>query len=431
MCALRFGLLPGSAAAGYPDQASLLRRLQGWDAAATAGPGCVLVSSPGRVEIIGNHTDHQGGLVIAAAVDRDICILAHPDGTSAGRMTLDSDLEGRISVEPSRDPRSSERGTAAALLRGVCAVLAEETGEWPQPGLALAVNSILPPGAGMSSSAALAVGLAVAINHCCYGGVVPTLALARAAQRAEVDWFGKPVGLLDQLAVASGGSVLLDLRDHAAPGVHHFPLPLHRWGLSLLVVSTPGGHAGLDDAYAAIPGDLKLVAECLGVRLLSELDGDLLPQLLLGLRASDRSPGDRAILRALHFAAENRRVRRFAAACSADRVDDALALLQESGSSSWKLLDNVVRPIAGPQDLAVGLALAEVMSGMPGSAVRATRLQGGGFGGSFQVYLDRVGSAAPDPALSLIRDLFGEEALHPVRIREAGSCAIASTPAAG
>ncbi len=426
-----FVLEPRAAASGYPDYALLNRRLAGWTAAHKPVKGSVLVSAPGRVEIVGNHTDHQGGLVIAAAVDRDVCILAEPTGDGGGTMLLHSDLEGDAQIDPVPEPRDSERGRAASLLRGVCASLATETGSWPSPGLRLSLSSVLPPGAGMSSSAAVAVGMAVAINRLCYGGSLGDVPLARAAQAAEIGWFGKPVGLLDQLAVISGGSVLLDLRDQTRPLVHHFPLPLSRWGISLTVVSTQGGHAGLDEAYAAIPGDLRAVAEALGAETLSELDGDTLPERLISLRASGNSPGERAILRALHFAAENRRVRRFAAACSADRADEAIALLRDSGFSSWRLLDNVIRPVPGAQDLAMGLAVAETVAGVPGSAIRAMRLQGGGFGGSFQLYLDRSVDTQADRGLKLIRDMFGAQALHPVRIREAGACLIASTPAAG
>ena len=328
-------------------------------------------SAPGRVELGGNHTDHQHGCVLAAAVDLETS--ADVRRTGGGSIRVLS--EGYAPVEiPLRDltPRPEECGTTAALVRGVAAAFAARGAALG--GLEVHVRSDVAPGSGLSSSAAFEVLLARVLNALFCGGRLSPIELAQISQRAENVYFGKPCGLMDQLASSTGGLVFMDFRDPAAPLVRRLDAALP--GYALCVVDSGADHAGLTDAYAAIPRELGAVCRLFGAEVLRQVEEAEFYRRLPEVR---RAAGDRAVLRAIHVFDENRRVLGQVQALENGDTEGFLALVNDSGRSSWEYLQNIApEGAAGHQELAVTLALCRRLLRGRG----AVRVHGGGFAGT-------------------------------------------------
>ena len=330
-------------------------------------------SAPGRVELGGNHTDHQHGCVLAAAIDLAAEAEARPSGVPVIRVRS----EGFPDVELPLDdlaPRAEERGTTAALVRGMAAAFARRG--LPVGGFDARVRSAVLPGSGLSSSAAFEVLLGRVLNGLFCGGQVNAVEIAKMGQWAENIYFGKPCGLMDQMASSVGGLVFLDFADPAAPLVEPIACAPSRSGHRVYVIDSGASHADLTAEYAAIPEELAAVCRVFGKDWLRQVDEGEFYAALPRVRAA---AGDRAALRAIHVFDENRRVRAEAEALRAGNFAAFLRLVNESGASSWEYLQNVAPAgSARAQELALTLALCRRLLGGQG----AVRVHGGGFAGT-------------------------------------------------
>lgn len=338
----------------------------------------VLCSAPGRTEICGNHTDHQHGRVLAGAVDLDFLACAAPNGLN--RIRFQS--EGWPMVEISLDellPRTDERESTAALVRGM-AGLVKERGYEVAGFDAYAVSEVL-PGSGLSSSAACEVLLGVIENCLFCSGELGAVTIAQLGQRAENVYFGKPSGLMDQTASSVGGAVAIDFADPAEPVVRSVAVDLESLGYALCIIDSGASHAALTGEYASIPEEMGAVAAYFGRKVLREVDE---AELLRALPELRRAAGDRAVLRAMHFFADDRRSAEEADALERGDMDAFLALVRESGRSSWELLQNIT-PTGAAKEQAMAVALAVAERALAGRG--ACRVHGGGFAGTIQAFV--------------------------------------------
>ena len=338
----------------------------------------VLCSAPGRTEICGNHTDHQHGRVLAGAVDLDFLACAAPNGLN--RIRFQS--EGWPMVEISLDellPRTDERESTAALVRGM-AGLVKERGYEVAGFDAYAVSEVL-PGSGLSSSAACEVLLGVIENCLFCSGELDAVTIAQLGQRAENVYFGKPSGLMDQTASSVGGAVAIDFADPAEPVVRSVAVDLESLGYALCIIDSGASHAALTGEYASIPEEMGAVAAYFGRKVLREVDE---AELLRALPELRRAAGDRAVLRAMHFFADDRRSAEEADALERGDMDAFLALVRESGRSSWELLQNIT-PTGAAKEQAMAIALAVAERALAGRG--ACRVHGGGFAGTIQAFV--------------------------------------------
>ena len=369
-----------------------------------------LFSSPGRTELGGNHTDHQHGCVLAASVNMDMLAVAAPNGTalvrihSEGYPVLTVDLS---SLSPAED----ERETSAALVRGVAARMAE-LGQSPA-GFDAYVCSSVPAGSGLSSSAAYEVLVGTIFNVLFCNQVFTPVQVAQIGQYAENVFFGKPCGLMDETASAVGGVVSIDFQDPAAPAVRKVNFDFSATGHTLCIINSGADHADLTNAYAAITSEMKSVAACFGKAVLRDVDEAAFRATIPELR---KALGDRAVLRAIHFFAENRRAVQEAQALERGDFAAFLALVRASGLSSSLYLQNTFAP-SDPRQQAIPLVLWAAEEVLQGTG--AVRVHGGGFAGTVQAFVpnDRL----PD-FLAAMERLLGPGMCHMLSIRPEGGC---------
>ena len=388
-----------------------------------AGGDIRVFSAPGRTELGGNHTDHNQGKVLAASVQLDSVAVAAP--------RLDKKVFFRSSGHPDAEVdltdlsmRPGEKGTAAALIRGIAAEFAKRGA--PVGGFSANSSPLVLPGSGLSSSAMLEV-LIAKILDCLFGkGKMSSLEIAQIGQKAENNYFGKPCGLMDQIACAFGGAVAIDFRDLANPQVKQLEFNPAALGICLCVVDTKGNHADLTSDYAAIPSEMKSVAASLGKTVLRDLDHKTVLKNAVQIR---KSSGDRALLRSLHFFGENIRVDSMGASIEAmnkaaseeDRQKHLNAFLEQvnrSGDSSWELLQNIYSP-REPREQGISLALALTRDFFETSRIKngACRVHGGGFAGTIQAYIPV--NALPDYKKHM-ESFFGTGSVTALNIRPAG-----------
>ena len=331
-------------------------------------------SAPGRTEIGGNHTDHQRGRVLAAAVDLDTRAAVAANGTMTIRVLSQGYPLCRVELTDLA-PKKEEENTTAALIRGVAARLTELG--CPVEGFDAYVMSTVLPGSGLSSSAAFEVLLGTTMNGL-FGGGLTNQEIARVGQFAENVYFGKPCGLMDQMASAVGGLVAMDFGTGMVRPLDCDP---GHWGHALCIIDTHASHAELTGEYAAVPAEMKAVAAYFGCGVLTEVDEEAFYAEIPTLR---RSCGDRAVLRAVHFFRENHRVTDQWAALERGDLLGFLELVKESGRSSFQYLQNVlVSGSTAHQDMAIALALCEKYLG----GRVACRVHGGGFAGTVQAFV--------------------------------------------
>ena len=329
-------------------------------------------SAPGRVELGGNHTDHQHGCVLAAAVDLEMRAAVTPNHDGVIRVFS----QGFAPVEVALGdwtPRPEERNTTAALVRGMAAQFIRRGAALT--GLDMRVTSQVPVGSGLSSSAAFEVLLGRVFSGLCCGGSVSPEDIARMGQTAERDYFGKPCGLMDQMASSVGGLVYMDFADPAHPAMERIDCDLGTSGYGLFIVDSGADHADLTADYAAIPAELEQVCRVFGAEVLRQVDETEFYRRLPAVRAA---AGDRAALRAIHVFDENRRAAAEAEALRKGDFPAFLALVNASGASSWQYLQNVTSGDPRQQALAVTLAVCRRALGGQG----AVRVHGGGFAGT-------------------------------------------------
>ena len=329
-------------------------------------------SAPGRVELGGNHTDHQHGCVLAAAVDLEMRAAVTPNHDGVIRVFS----QGFAPVEVALGdwtPRPEERNTTAALVRGMAAQFIRRGAALT--GLDMRVTSQVPVGSGLSSSAAFEVLLGRVFSGLCCGGSVSPEDIARMGQTAERDYFGKPCGLMDQMASSVGGLVYMDFADPVHPAAERIDCDLGASGYGLFIVDSGADHADLTADYAAIPAELEQVCRVFGAEVLRQVDETEFYRRLPAVRAA---AGDRAVLRAIHVFDENRRAAAEAEALRKGDFPAFLALVNASGASSWQYLQNVTAGDPRQQALAVTLAMCRRALGGQG----AVRVHGGCFAGT-------------------------------------------------
>ena len=341
-----------------------------------AGERLLAVHAPGRSEIAGNHTDHEGGHVIAGALDVAIDGVALANGTDRIRVASEGYPTFEIALE-SLGPATDERVSTAGIVRGMAAGMAG-TGRVPA-GFDLALVCDVPGGAGLSSSAAVEAAVGRAMEALWEGPEVDPVALAQMGQHAENEYFGKPCGLMDQASVCLGGLAFMDFGDADRPRTRRLEFDFEAHGYALCLVDVGCDHVRFTDEYAAVPLEMQRVAAEFGKRRLCEVDRGDFDGRATELRAK---LGDRALLRAMHYWIENDLVdRRWDALVEGD-VDAFVALTRESGASSAMFLQNV--STAGSyQPAMLALGLAESLLEGHGAA----RIHGGGFGGSIQCFV--------------------------------------------
>jgi galactokinase len=405
------------------------------DAAAGMAPGVLteefrIFTAAGRTELGGNHTDHNRGKVLAASIQLDAVAVAAPrkDKTVIFRSSGYPDVE--VDISPSNlSPRPGEKGTTEALVRGIAAEFAARGVE--PGGFTANADSTVLSGSGLSSSAAVEVLFGRIFDNLYGGGKRSALEIAQIGQKAENNYFGKPSGLMDQTACASGGAVAIDFADAARPLVRGILFDPAEGGYALCVVDTRGSHADLTPDYAAIPVEMKAVARFLGKEVLRETNRD---EILSRAGELRQALGDRALLRSLHFFEENRRVDAMEAALKTmesstggvkeGAMKNYLELVNESGHSSWELLQNIYSPQhIREQGISLALALTrdflQTPPGTSAGALRgACRVHGGGFAGTIQAYIPREQLAA---YRMLMEGIFGPGALTELKIRPIGA----------
>ena len=365
-------------------------------------------SAPGRTEIGGNHTDHQLGKVVAASVDMDMLAAAAKNGTNV--VNVKSEGYDMISFAlDTLTPVKAEEGTTLSLIRGICAEAAARGFEIG--GFDACITSNVLQGSGLSSSAAFEVLIGAVVNGLFCGSSLTATDLAIMGQKAENVFYGKPCGLMDEMASAWGGIIAIDFKDPAAPVVTPVDFDFSSAHHSLCMINLRSDHADLSDEYAAIPGELRKISAHFGKKALREVDEAAFYKAMPELR---KEAGDRAVLRAVHIFNENRRVDRIVDALRAGDFDRFLATVRESGRSSWVYLQNVV--VCGStqdQAAAIALALCEKVLGERG----AFRIHGGGFGGTVQAFV-------PDDLLDAFRTeinaVFGPGSCQVMHIRPVG-----------
>ena len=363
-------------------------------------------SAPGRTEIGGNHTDHNRGCVLAAAVNLDTVALVTKTGDD--QIVVDSEGFPPITVSLSDlSVRERDYGTTRALIRGTAAVL-QEIGK-KIGGFRATVTSNVLRGSGLSSSAAFEVLMAAILDGLYNGFSLDPKTRAIVAQRVENVHFGKPCGLMDQMASSVGGMVTIDFGPDD-PQVEAIACDFDAAGYALCVVNTGGSHGDLTDDYAAIRAEMEAVAECFGKTVLREVPKEEFEAEISRLRGK---VGERAILRAMHFYDENERVAEQVAAIRANNLPAFFDAVNRSGDSSWKLLQNVyARP--AEEQMALGIELSRRFLAGAGAA----RVHGGGFAGTIQAYV-------PSDRLTEYRlkmeSVFGEGCAQPLRVRPEGA----------
>lgn len=335
-------------------------------------------SAPGRTEIGGNHTDHQRGRVLAAAVNLDTLAAVRVNGTGTIRILSEGYPMSQVELN-CLEPQAEEVNSTPALIRGVAARFAQ-LGCQVEGFDAYCTSTVL-PGSGLSSSAAFEVLIGTIINHLFFQGKVSQPEIARIGQYAENVFFGKPCGLMDQTASAVGNLVSIDFFDKDHPVITPVDFDFSTCGHALCIIDTRASHADLTDEYAAIPGEIKSVCAHFGKEVLTQIEETDFYSAIPALR---RECGDRAVMRCIHFYQDNARVPRQVAALEAGDFDAFLALVAESGRSSWMYLQNVIPAgYTEHQDVAVSLALCQHYLRGRG----AFRVHGGGFAGTVQAFV--------------------------------------------
>lgn len=369
-------------------------------------------STPGRTELSGNHTDHNHGRVLAASINRDS--IAAVSKSNEYRVELFSEgYDGPFRVDLNHlKAVAGEEGTTSALIRGIAARF-RQLG-YRVGGFNACITSDVLPGSGLSSSASIEVLIGTILNVLYNENQIPAEMIAKIGQFAENEYFGKPCGLMDQMACAVGGIISIDFKDPANPIVNKVDFDIDMQNYCLLVVDTGGSHADLTNDYASVPAEMKSVAKIFGAEVLREVSMDAYLEKIPDLR---KMVGDRAVLRGLHFLQENERVSAQVAALESGNFQKFLELLKSSGNSSFKWLQNIYSPDnIKEQGVTLGLALTEKYIMDIGQA--ACRVHGGGFAGTIQVFLP---NDAIQPYKKLIEPVFGETSIQELRIRSIGA----------
>ncbi len=369
-------------------------------------------STPGRIEISGNHTDHNHGMVLAASIDLDTIAVAAK--TSENEIVVYSEgYDGPFVVKlVDLDAKEEEKGTTIALIRGIASRIKELGGKLG--GLNICISSTVLPGSGLSSSASFEVLIGTVLN-CLYNEYrFPPEELAAIGQFAENKYFGKPCGLMDQMACAVGGIIFIDFKVPENPIVKKVKFDFSKENICVLVVDTGGNHSDLTQDYAAIPAEMKAIARDMGSNVLREISKERFLEALPELR---KKHGDRAILRSLHFIGENERVADQVASLEKGDFAKFINFVEDSGNSSYKLLQNIYTT-KNFREQGIAMALAITENYLAKGHVGACRVHGGGFAGTILVILPerQVKEYRKD-----IEHVFGENCVTILSFRKHGT----------
>jgi len=364
----------------------------------------LLFSVPGRSEISGNHTDHNHGKVIAAAIDLDIIAVVAKRDSDIIRITSEGYKEDYV-IAACLSSNKFKKGTSTALTAGMCAFFKQKG--YKYGGFDAFTTSQVLTGSGLSSSAAFEVMVGNIFNFLYNDGAVSAVEIAKIAQQSENVYFGKPCGLMDQTACAVGGFVAIDFKDPEEPIVVKIDKSLSDYGYTLCITNTGGNHADLTDDYASVPKEMKVIAEHFGKAVLRDIDEK---EFYLHIPELRKAYGDRAVLRTIHFFNENKRVSMQISALDLGDIDTFLALATSSGDSSFKYLQNVyTTKNLSEQGLSLALALSEGYK---------CRVHGGGFAGTIQAFVPRE---KVNEYKSKIDGVFGKGSCSVLSVRNYGA----------
>ncbi len=373
-----------------------------------------IYSVSGRSELSGNHTDHNHGCVIAASIDLDIIAIAAPTADATIRVKSEGFSEDVVDITAYTEPNESLFGTSASIIAGMCRGFTNN-GHKIGGFCAYTTSSVL-KGSGLSSSAAFEDMIGNILNHLYNDGGVDNVEIAKLAQYAENQFFGKPCGLMDQVACASGGIVSIDFADTTAPIIEKLSFDITAAGYNLCIVNTGGNHADLTDDYASVPAEMKQVAAYFGKPYLRELNKE---DVIAKVSALREACGDRAVLRALHFFDENARVAAQKQALINGDLEGFFDGVKASGRSSFCYLQNVyTTKNVTEQGLSLALCVAESFLS---DKKAAWRVHGGGFAGTIQSF---VPAEHAEAFRALMDSVFGEGACIILRIRAEGAIRI-------
>ncbi len=374
-----------------------------------------LFSVPGRSEISGNHTDHNHGKVIAASISLDIIAVAVKNSNGEIRVKSEGFPEDIVSLSNVDKVDESEFYKASAIIRGMCDGFIKNG--YSDGGFYAYTTSSVLKGSGLSSSAAFEDMIGNILNHFYNDGKISYVDIAKIAQYAENVHFGKPCGLMDQMACAAGGFVAIDFADPKNPIVEKPDFDLSSHGYSLCIVNTGGNHADLNEDYASIPAEMKSVAAFFGKSVLREVEKS---DVMANIKALREKCGDRAVMRALHFLNENERVEKATAALKNDDIDTFLSYVKASGFSSATLLQNTyTTKNVHEQGISLALAVAaDVLDPKPGAVYR---VHGGGFAGTIQAFVPNEYVTEFNNAMTSV---FGSDSAYVLKVRLYGAVSL-------
>lgn len=373
-----------------------------------------LYSVGGRSEISGNHTDHNYGRVIAASVNLDVLAVVKATDDDVIRIKSEGFPEDVVPASAAEKPDGDKYFKSEAIIAGMERAFLDAG--YRAGGFCAYTTSNVLKGSGISSSAAFEVMVGNILNYLYNDGKVSNVEIAKMAQFAENEFFGKPCGLMDQTACAVGGFITIDFEDPKNPVIEKMDFDLAKNGYSLCIVNTGGNHADLNEDYASVPAEMKRVAAELGVPVLRKTDRETLVKNIARIR---ETCGDRALMRAFHFFAENERVAAQVEALRAGDMDGFKAGVMASGNSSFKYLQNVyTTKNVSEQGLSLALCLTEQFLSGTGAA---WRVHGGGFAGTIQAF---VPTGLTEDYRTFMDSVFGAGACHILSVRKNGACRI-------
>lgn len=367
-------------------------------------------SVAGRTELAGNHTDHNHGLVLAGSVNLDS--LGYGVATNDNIIKIyDLGFKQEFIVDLAKIDKSvSQSETTEALIRGVADYYKQHN--YKIGGFNLISHSSVIAGGGLSSSASFEGLVAYVLNYLYNDEKVDTIFMGIASRYAENVHFGKPCGLMDQLACLHGGVVSIDFKETNKPIIKSANVDFTSYGLQLCIVDTNSSHEGLTEGYASMPIEMKSVAKFFGKEVLREVNTD---EFFSKINEARSKCGDRAVLRAIHFFADSERVAKMIEALNKEDIIGYLALVNDSGNSSSSYLQNVVLPNRNDMSMALALALSGKILAEKG----AYRVHGGGFAGAIQVYVPLALFASYKKEME---KYFGENSVKPLTIRSTPAC---------
>lgn len=375
-----------------------------------------LLSVGGRTEVSGNHTDHNKGKVMAAAVNLELVGVAAKRDDGVVCVKSEGFPEDEVRPEAVEFPDAAKYFTSASLIAGMenAFYLRDlNIGGFD----AYTVSNVL-KGSGLSSSAAFEVMIGNILNHLYNDGKVENEEIAKMAQFAENVFFGKPCGLMDQMACAVGGFIAIDFKDTSKPQIQKLSFDLDEAGYALCIVNTGGNHADLNEDYASVPAEMKSVAKLLGKDVLRSASRE---ELLANSALVREKAGDRAYLRAMHYFAENERVDAITKALSKEDIHEFLCGIKASGDSSFKYLQNVYTT-KNVWEQGISLALCLTENYFAGRSDAAWRVHGGGFAGTIQVFMPK---ADVKGYAEFIEGILGKGSCHTLSVRGAGAICLA------